>query len=199
MVVQYHILLYIWVITESRSLCMFLIFNLESHCNIYKMDQICVYVCMYDGIIHQYDRNIPGMLATCAIDKTVKLWDTSKDGNPICCGTKDMDVGKLYTCSFYMSSPWLMGCGGAGGKIALWDLEHEKVISERFSSRQSSTQQEQEQSMEAQSVDLEAIRIANNNNDNNNKEDVKEDSTSTKSKKKKKKKPNSKKKKVHRR
>ena len=152
---------------------------------------------MYDGIIHQYDRNIPGMLATCAIDKTVKLWDTSKDGNPICCGTKDMDVGKLYTCSFYMSSPWLMGCGGAGGKIALWDLEHEKVISERFSSRQSSTQQEQ--SMEAQSVDLEAIRIANNNNDNNNKEDVKEDTTSTKSKKKKKKKPNSKKKKVHRR
>ena len=135
------------------------------------------------------------MLATCAIDKTVKLWDTSKEGNPTCCGTKEMDVGKLYTCSFYMSSPWMMGCGGTGGKVALWDLGHEKSFLDRFSSRLSPTQQQQQQqqqSIEAQAAELEAMRMTN-------KEDVKEEPTSTKSKKKKKKKTNSKKKKVHRR
>ena len=132
------------------------------------------------------------MLATCAIDKTVKLWDTSKEGNPTCCGTKEMDVGKLYTCSFYMSSPWMMGCGGTGGKVALWDLGHEKSFLDRFSSRLSPAQQQQQQSIEAKAAELEAMRMTN-------KEDVKEEPTSTKSKKKKKKKTNSKKKKVHRR
>uniref|UniRef100_A0A7S2R138 Anaphase-promoting complex subunit 4 WD40 domain-containing protein n=1 Tax=Eucampia antarctica TaxID=49252 RepID=A0A7S2R138_9STRA len=87
-----------------------------------------------------YNNNIPGMLATCAVDKTVALWDTQKassgsNNTPVCCGKKEMEVGKLYTCSFYTSSPWLLGCGGGGANIALWDLGNEDKFRKRFESR----------------------------------------------------------------
>lgn len=85
-----------------------------------------------------YNDNIPGMLATCAIDKTVALWDThnvSPGNTPISCGRKDMEVGKLYTCSFYTSSPWLLGCGGGGSNLALWNLGTEGAFKNRFGSR----------------------------------------------------------------
>lgn len=86
-------------------------------------------------------RKIPGMLATCAVDKTVTLWDTySSQGEPSNtpphpCGNKDMGVGKLYTISFYPSSPWLLGCGGGGKEIALWDLSSESALQSRFGGR----------------------------------------------------------------
>ena len=84
--------------------------------------------------------NIPGMLATCAIDKTVALWDTKNAGvtagsKPITCGNKDMNVGKLYSLSFYQSSPWLLGCGGSGNQLALWNLASEDVFRKRFGDR----------------------------------------------------------------
>jgi len=84
---------------------------------------------------------IPGMLATCAVDKTVTLWDMySSEGKPSNapprpCGNKDMGVGKLYTMSFYPSSPWLLGCGGSGKELALWDLSSEAALQSRFGSR----------------------------------------------------------------
>jgi hypothetical protein len=46
-----------------------------------------------------------------------------------------MGVGKLYTISFYPSSPWLLGCGGGGKEIALWDLSSESALQSRFGSR----------------------------------------------------------------
>jgi periodic tryptophan protein 1 len=87
-----------------------------------------------------YNPNIPGMLATCAIDKTVALWDTynvsSNPGEkPYFCGNKDMNSGKLYTVSFYPSSPWLLGCGGSGNQLALWDMSEELVFQKRFGDR----------------------------------------------------------------
>lgn len=85
-----------------------------------------------------YNDNIPGMLATCAVDKTVALWDThnvSPGSTPFCCGKKEMEVGKLYTCSFYTSSPWLLGCGGGGSDLALWNLGNEAMFKNRFGSR----------------------------------------------------------------
>jgi WD40 repeat protein len=86
-------------------------------------------------------RKIPGMLATCAVDKTVTLWDTySFEGTPSTnpphpCGNKNMGVGKLYTMSFYPSSPWLLGCGGSGKELALWDLSSETALQNRFGRR----------------------------------------------------------------
>jgi len=87
-----------------------------------------------------YNSKIPGMLATCAIDKTVAIWDTQNPGNnpegkPFACGSKGMEVGKLYSLSFYPSSAWLLGCGGGGNQLALWDISREKPFQKRFGER----------------------------------------------------------------
>lgn len=89
-----------------------------------------------------YNRHVPGMLATAAIDKTIALWDTYSQNDapqanapPRACGSKDMKAGKLYTVGFYPSLPWLMGCGGSGNQLALWDMSCEAAIQNRFGKR----------------------------------------------------------------
>lgn len=88
-----------------------------------------------------YNQHVPGMLAMCSVDKTVSLWDaynkqrTPTSQRPQSCGSKDMCSGKLYTVSFYPSDPWLLGCGGSGNQLALWDLSSEETIQKRFQSR----------------------------------------------------------------
>lgn len=92
-----------------------------------------------------YNSHVHGMLATCSVDKTVKLWDVygnaetgpsqAHQGAPTCCGSKDMCSGKLYTVSFYPSDPWLLGCGGSGNQLALWDLSEEVAVQKRFGNR----------------------------------------------------------------
>jgi periodic tryptophan protein 1 len=90
-----------------------------------------------------YNTQIPGLMVTCSIDKTITLWDThnkdkcnsSKFLPPRSCGSKDMCVGKLYSVGFYPSSPWLLGCGGSGNELALWDLSNEDSIQKCFTGR----------------------------------------------------------------
>jgi len=82
-----------------------------------------------------YNSKVPGMLISCSIDKTVALWDTSAQNQPQPCGSKDMNVGKLYSVSIYPSSPWLLSCGGSGNELAIWDMEHEDAIRNRFAGR----------------------------------------------------------------
>lgn len=96
----------------------------------------------YGGVSDlSYNPSVPGMLATCAINKTVTLWDTyNKEQQPslappVCCGNKSMEVGKLYTVGFYPSSPWLLGCGGSGNELALWVMNQEDAIQRRFGDR----------------------------------------------------------------
>lgn len=76
-------------------------------------------------------------MVSCSVDKTVTLWDTQNLSNsrPHPCGSKDMQVGKLYTVNFYPSSPWLLGCAGGGKELALWDLTREAPIQKRFGDR----------------------------------------------------------------
>ena len=78
---------------------------------------------------------VPGMLLTCSIDKTVALWDTQHAPTPQPCGSKDMNVGKLYSISCYPSSPWLLACGGSGSELAIWNMEGEEAIQHRFAPR----------------------------------------------------------------
>lgn len=77
------------------------------------------------------------MMVSCSVDKTVTLWDTQNMSNakPHPCGSKDMEVGKLYTVNFYPSSPWLLGCAGGGKELALWDLTRETAVQKRFGDR----------------------------------------------------------------
>lgn len=97
-----------------------------------------------------YNTQVPGLMVTCSVDKSVALWDanstqTTKDEKnsmmpPRLCGSKDMCAGKLYTVGFYPSSPWLLGCGGSGNMLALWDLSQESTIQNRFRPRMESSQ-----------------------------------------------------------
>jgi periodic tryptophan protein 1 len=124
----------------------------------------------YGGISDvSFNKKVPGLLAFCSTDKTVSLWDTysnsaqanqsrAHSGPPRLCGSKDMCSGKLYTVSFYPSDPWLLGCGGSGNQLALWDLSEEAAIQNRFGSlfnRGSMT--ESPQSPEARDTDFDAM------------------------------------------
>ena len=108
------------------------------------------------------------MMVTCAIDKTVAVWDTLNVGNhsdfqPIACGSKEMNVGKLYTTAFYPSSPWILGCGGGGNELALWDMSNEAVFQKRFGARLSETPKPttaEENSNETKTEDFEALMAA---------------------------------------
>mmetsp|Transcript_35310 Transcript_35310/g.61966 ORF Transcript_35310/g.61966 Transcript_35310/m.61966 type:complete len:442 (-) Transcript_35310:81-1406(-) len=90
-----------------------------------------------------YNQNVPGMLITCSIDKTVALWDTTQNNtnsssptpSPQPCGSKEMNVGKLHSLSCYPSAPWILACGGSGNELAIWDMESEDAIQKRFASR----------------------------------------------------------------
>mmetsp|Transcript_7781 Transcript_7781/g.19301 ORF Transcript_7781/g.19301 Transcript_7781/m.19301 type:complete len:537 (+) Transcript_7781:573-2183(+) len=84
-----------------------------------------------------YNSQVPGMLITCSIDKTVALWDIKNKSStaPEPCGSKDMNVGKLYSVSCYPSSPWLLACGGSGNELSIWDMEGEDAIQNRFAVR----------------------------------------------------------------
>lgn len=86
-----------------------------------------------------YNSHVPGMMATVSVDKTVALWDVqniaASNQKPYQCGSKEMNVGKLFTAAFYPSTPWLLGCGGSGNELALWDLSSEEPLQKRFGDR----------------------------------------------------------------
>jgi periodic tryptophan protein 1 len=88
-----------------------------------------------------YNQLVPGFFAISSPDKTVTLWDAGVSGTssamqqPRCCGSKDMCSGKLYTIQFYPSDPWLLGTGGSGNQLALWDFSNEAEVQKRFAGR----------------------------------------------------------------
>lgn len=97
-------------------------------------------VAEYGGVSDlSYNRNVPGMLVTCAPNKTITIWDTLSNTlashPPVCRCNKSMEVGKLFTVDFYPSSPWLLGCGGSGNELALWDMSQDSVIQQHFGDR----------------------------------------------------------------
>ena len=91
-----------------------------------------------------FSPHVPGLFATCAVDKTVTLWDSYHNGGPAeglaprPCGSKDMCAGKLYSIDFYQSKPLLLACGGSGNMLSIWNLENEAAIKRNFSDRMES-------------------------------------------------------------
>ena len=128
-----------------------------------------------------YNSQVPGMLITCSIDKTVALWDTRKS-TPEPCGSKEMNVGKLYSVRTYPSSPWLLACGGSGNELAIWDMEGEDAIQRRFA-KGGNEDSAEATAAEKEEPDFEAI-MANNDTTSN----AAKSSTNNKKKKKGKKK-----------
>ena len=126
-----------------------------------------------------YNSQVPGMLITCSIDKTVALWDTRKS-TPEPCGSKEMNVGKLYSVRTYPSSPWLLACGGSGNELAIWDMEGEDAIQRRFAKGSNEDSNTEAAAADQEEPDFEAIMA---NNDATSKE---KDTNNSKKKKKKK-------------
>ena len=98
------------------------------------------------------------MLITCSIDKTVALWDTNsiQNNKPHQCGSKDMNVGKLYSVSCYPSTPGLLACGGGGNELAIWDFLGEDAIQKRFKNRMNGGEGETGTNAESEEPDFEA-------------------------------------------
>jgi periodic tryptophan protein 1 len=87
-----------------------------------------------------YNAHVPGLMATCSVDKRVTLWDSHHDGAlsstpPRPCGSKDMCAGKLYTVKFYPSEPWMLACGGSGNQLSIWHIDSEEAVLRRFGDR----------------------------------------------------------------
>ncbi|VFQ79253.1 unnamed protein product [Cuscuta campestris] len=74
---------------------------------------------------------VPNLLATCSLDKTVKLWDLS--GNqPSCIASRNPKAGALFSISFSNDYPYLLAMGGSEGKLEMWDILKEDAISKKY-------------------------------------------------------------------
>lgn len=90
-----------------------------------------------------FSASVPGMLATASIDKTVRVWDVAgcvtegKKGvsAPVMVAYKTMNVGKLFSLSFYNDDPFLLAAGGDQGIVAVWETDEQEAIKRHFGSR----------------------------------------------------------------
>ena len=71
----------------------------------------------------------PSLLVTASTDKTMKLWDIST-GELNLIAQNNPEIGALFTAAFSPSVPYLIGCAGAKGEIAVWDILSEKSVAE---------------------------------------------------------------------
>jgi periodic tryptophan protein 1 len=95
-----------------------------------------------------FSSQVQGMLATCSIDKTVKVWDVQavqqsvsgqnthhKDLQPKCIAYKTMNVGKLMSVRYSHDDPFLLATGGDKGVVAIWESDELETIRGHFESR----------------------------------------------------------------
>merc|ERR1711976_427630 len=105
---------------------------------------------------------------------------------PTPCGNKSMEVGKLFTLSFYESSPWLLACGGGGNELALWDMTRDDAIQKRFKNRQKDVETSlNEEDLSNKTEDFEAMMAATDNALEKVRENAKKRNNKKKGKKKK--------------
>ena len=97
---------------------------------------------------------VPGLMATVSVDKTVCIWDAHHAGGgaPVKVDQKDLGGGKLYACGFYPSSDFLLGCGGTGGQLCLWEMGGEATIANAFRGRKPGAFEALEQAEEAKRI-----------------------------------------------
>ncbi|KAJ3074512.1 hypothetical protein HDU98_011102 [Podochytrium sp. JEL0797] len=79
----------------------------------------------HDGAVSGLDVSalVDGLIVTGSSDKATKIWDT-KDTTAIkCLASRDMQVGKVYSCAFSPDDDMVVGVGGGNGKLVVWNLE----------------------------------------------------------------------------
>ena len=92
------------------------------------------------------------MLATCSLDEYVKIWDIAAAGQPKLVGYRKMNMGELFSLSYYQDIPWVLAAGGSKGELAVWDTEENDKVKEYFTpfldkrfARQSAEEQDEEE------------------------------------------------------
>ncbi|KAL6046308.1 rRNA-processing protein [Balamuthia mandrillaris] len=73
---------------------------------------------------------IPNFLASVSHDKTLKLWDLSKD-EPVCLLSNETGLGKTFTVAFNEDWPLLVAAGGKNG-MKIWDTASNETALWRF-------------------------------------------------------------------
>jgi periodic tryptophan protein 1 len=69
----------------------------------------------------------PELLLTCSTDKTLKLWDI-KAGKPSLVATNNPQIGAVFSAGFAPSVPYLVGCAGSKGEVAVWDILTDEAV-----------------------------------------------------------------------
>jgi|TARA_B110001450_G_C17663414_1_gene498381 periodic tryptophan protein 1 len=72
---------------------------------------------------------VPDLLVTSSMDKTLKLWDIAAD-EPSLVAQNNPGIGSIFTAAFSSSVPYLVGCAGSNGQVAIWDVLGENIIAE---------------------------------------------------------------------
>ena len=79
---------------------------------------------------------IPGMMVTGADDKSIKLWDI-QSGKPTLICSRDFGVGKVFTASFCLDSPYHVAIGGSKGDLIVWNVTEKRAVRDVFEGRES--------------------------------------------------------------
>ena len=75
-------------------------------------------------------------MVTASVDKSIKVWDALEpSATPTMVAAKQMAVGQLFSAQFDYATPFLLAVGGSKGVVALWELNEDRAIAERFAGR----------------------------------------------------------------
>jgi|TARA_B110000977_G_scaffold87188_1_gene116031 periodic tryptophan protein 1 len=77
----------------------------------------------------------PSLLITCSTDKMLKLWDIA-DHKPSLIATNNPQIGAVFTAGFAPSVPYLVGCAGSKGEVAVWDILTDVAVAEGLYGKQ---------------------------------------------------------------
>ena len=93
-----------------------------------------------------FSQYVPGLLATCSTDMSVKIFDllhasqltgvktaTGKVNAPTLVVSKTMNVGPLFSVEFFPGQPFLLATAGELGMVAVWETTEESYVSRCFS------------------------------------------------------------------
>jgi len=80
-----------------------------------------------------FNRKVPGFLATCSEDETVKLWSLRDDSKLAPLGEQNLKAGRLFSLDFSPADdPFLLCAGGSTGQLAIWDTLSVPVVRKQF-------------------------------------------------------------------
>ncbi|EPX75101.1 WD repeat protein [Schizosaccharomyces octosporus yFS286] len=92
----------------------------------------------HDGPIScmSVNANIPNLIATGSTDRMVKLWNTS-DNTPKLAVSRDLDIGRVFTCAFIPDEPvaFQLAASGSKGLVRVWDTATNSGVRRAFDTR----------------------------------------------------------------